>query len=673
MTTFICNHGSPFAFTQHRKTPFIPNTFSPHTLFILQMSTRLFALIVGIDSYQSGSVWNLESCVQDAKNMYRWLTHDLCVPKDQICLLLDRKATKAAVEDNFVSHLINNPAIRRGDAILFYFAGHGSSMAAPKNWMEGDIRVVDSAPVEVLCTYDYQTKVPTGSRRIPGISDRSMNALLSSLYEAKGDNITVILDCCFTPRQTKEMIRHRRHLRWTPTKKLDSNDLIDGLWPGARGRKFNRSNCFYQTGSPSHVLIAACRSGEGAAEGKDGGRLTSALLEVFTTFPVHRLTNTQLVTQLAAMVYNNQVPLCAGRNRDRLLFNGVPFIADARYIPVRQETLDGKDEKLLRIEAGSVHGIIPGSEFSLHLHNVRGSPNAALTNVKVVSVHPTASYCSVPTSSFIPRHAWARMLKWNNRPSFRVHLQKTCSAFLRSWKLWRKIPSTSKPGASSSSTMIITHHDAPLLRNQPVVKLGRATNVLGLLDNAARFHLHLQRHNPDNPFRNLVTMELFKLDPGSHKRIGSNLLIGDDVNIEYEKNALYSVVVHNKSDVPLWPSLAYLDPNCYGITMLYHPDPQGPVPLPISGCLELGTGKFGSKALSFNLGPEKDMKSGFLKLFVTSLPTPMGILEQGPSPSLLGSAIAEMDSSYWKLGRPRMPNADLWDAFRVSVNVKRMA
>lgn len=81
-------------------------------------SARVFALLIGINAYKSGGIWNLESCVDDANRMRRWLRHDLHVARENICMLTDSKATKANIEEKFTSHLINNPRIQRGDAII---------------------------------------------------------------------------------------------------------------------------------------------------------------------------------------------------------------------------------------------------------------------------------------------------------------------------------------------------------------------------------------------------------------------------------------------------------------------------------------------------------------------------------------------------------------------------
>ncbi|EGO00098.1 hypothetical protein SERLA73DRAFT_88957, partial [Serpula lacrymans var. lacrymans S7.3] len=152
------------------------------------MAARAFALIIGIDDYKSGSIWNLQSCCDDAIRVKQWLIQELLVPKPHISTLLNNDATKRRIEDVFMAHFVNNPDIQRGDAMIIYFAGHGSSVPRPRDWGEGKF-----ASVQVLCPYDHDTRGPEG--RVAGISDRSLNAMLAELCKVKGDNITLILDC----------------------------------------------------------------------------------------------------------------------------------------------------------------------------------------------------------------------------------------------------------------------------------------------------------------------------------------------------------------------------------------------------------------------------------------------------------------------------------------------
>lgn len=90
------------------------------------MASRVFALIIGIDTYISHKITNLSACVSDALRIRKWLVDDLDIPAENTCLLLNDKATKQSIEDAFMTHLVSNAQIERGDAILVYFAGHGS-------------------------------------------------------------------------------------------------------------------------------------------------------------------------------------------------------------------------------------------------------------------------------------------------------------------------------------------------------------------------------------------------------------------------------------------------------------------------------------------------------------------------------------------------------------------
>jgi uncharacterized caspase-like protein len=156
--------------------------------------SNVFALLVGIDTYKSGSIWNLNSCASDVSAFKRYLTNTLSVPRTHIRTLLDGAATLRHIEDVFVSHLVNNPQIQHGDTLIVYFAGHGSRVSTPAGWSEEG-----SPNTDVLCTYDFDTVDEKGDGRVAGLSNRSMHALLRELAESKGDNITLVLDCSFSP------------------------------------------------------------------------------------------------------------------------------------------------------------------------------------------------------------------------------------------------------------------------------------------------------------------------------------------------------------------------------------------------------------------------------------------------------------------------------------------
>jgi hypothetical protein len=606
------------------------------------MASRVFAVLIGIDDYKSGRIWNLEACAHDAQRMKQWLMQDLQVPKENIALLLNQEATKRRIEDTFMSHLVNNPAIAKGDALIVYFAGHGSTMRAPPDWCEGKL-----GSVQVLCPYDHDTKGPEG--RIAGISDRSLFAMLAELSLVKGDNITLILDCCFLKAQLGSSTRDRRFIRYTPTSKAAPEDLFLGLWRGAVGRRFKGEFGFFQDDCQSHVLLAACRPGEKALEWKEGGKFTSELLTMKDALPLHQMKSSDLSEHLAkGLTHIQQHPVCVGQRKNRVFLNGVPFVADASLVPVNGE----KDR--LRLEMGAMHGVVEGTEFSVHEHNRFGSINPSLDSFRVYEVYPTWSLARRKSMSKPGgRGSWARITRWNSRTPFRVYVKKTCSSLLG--RLFGRSKNSEaeldgipvKEGlnivqveTSAKADMSVGVHTRDVrVQNldrlvpptaHPLIRIEKDRSRSGvILSEAARFHMHLHRTNPAKPFHESLGMEIFRVDPHTQRRVGPNLLVDGTAAISHSEGARYAVVLHNHSDTDLWPYLAYMDSNGVDIQLLYHPQPSYPMPpLRKRSYLDIGCTGSGIPPLNFPFPDHQQQESAFLKLFVSTSYTSMGLLEQ---------------------------------------------
>ena len=140
----------------------------------------IFALVIGINNYQDGSAPTLRGCVNDSNTVFAYLKDTLHVPETNIVLLHNEQATREKILSTFESHFINNPAITRGDAIIFYFAGHGSRQRAPVDWHSED------NSVETICPYDVT--------KASGIPDYTLSHLLRQLAFHKGNNIVRALD-----------------------------------------------------------------------------------------------------------------------------------------------------------------------------------------------------------------------------------------------------------------------------------------------------------------------------------------------------------------------------------------------------------------------------------------------------------------------------------------------
>jgi hypothetical protein len=143
----------------------------------------MFALVIGIDHYQEGGPPTLRGCVYDSNQMFDHLKDTLHVPEINIKHLTNEQATRKNILDTFETHFINNSAIIPGDAIIFYFAGHGSRQGAPKGWYSEDMKV------ETICPYDFATAF--------GIPDYTFTHLLRQLAFYKGNNIVGALAIYF--------------------------------------------------------------------------------------------------------------------------------------------------------------------------------------------------------------------------------------------------------------------------------------------------------------------------------------------------------------------------------------------------------------------------------------------------------------------------------------------
>lgn len=612
------------------------------------MYTRVFALVVGIDNYKSRNIWNLHSCVEDAKRVKRWLIDGLNTPEDQICVLIDSQATKQKIEDSLMEHLVNNASIQKNDAIIIYFAGHGSSLVAPRDWFQD---ADNTAEVQVICPYDHDTNTTQG--RIAGISERSLHALIDDLSSTKGNNVTLILDCCFSPSPIPRNFLDRRITRWTRTTRAVPDDLYRGLWTSARGKPHTSHFGFFNPRLTTHVLLAACSLGNKATEGKGGGKFTTSLIRGMTELPLHCTSYAHLIEYIRQTTPDSRRFVCSGQHQDRIVFNEIPFVIDKRFSFATLES----DTNQLKVEVGAIHGIVEGSELSICLHNYLCSQNPPIACAVVYELHPTWCYVRIKSqTSKVPTICWAKVSKWNNHP-LHVNLKSTLTSFIRIWKLRRAISTKvgglpSKGGfnvlrvgrgAQADISLTLGQYSVSVVQHQSLFseKHRRAVKIekkdgFEVIDDAAHFNLHLFRKNPECPLQNLIKMELFRLNPLSWTKVDSNILDNGTAILPYERGAIYQIILQNMSQIDLWPYLAYMDPNHYSINTLYHPDLSlDKPPLPRHRFLEIGSGKPGSEALSFTLGDHDHLDSGYLKLFLSSTPVVMNLLEQASSPSSL--------------------------------------
>ncbi len=232
--------------------------------------------------------------------MKDYLEEDLKVPRARIQLLLGGYNTPSHYHllpsrnniTNVLCSLIKNPEIRKGDNIVIFYAGHGSSYACLNHHSIGGNSIVsgvrDSAarypekterfegidifcPTEALCPIDRNTRDSNG-HIIPDISDREFNTILHEIARAKGKHITVIIDSCHSAGITRvpDQIRNAPPLANSP-------DYM--MHVGMENLKYisTRISIMDKRWTPdmsSHVVLTACKDFQFCRGVRYGGEIS---------------------------------------------------------------------------------------------------------------------------------------------------------------------------------------------------------------------------------------------------------------------------------------------------------------------------------------------------------------------------------------------------------------
>ena len=144
---------------------------------------RLFALLIGINSYADKTLSPLRGAINDVNDFKKYLKTKLRIPCDQIITLTEDQATRSAIIQSF-KKLATDGRIENGDAILIYYAGHGAQLDPPQNHEAGGA----DSKIQAIIPYDCGC-ADTENKLIPPIFDYTLEKLLSYIAQKKGDNI----------------------------------------------------------------------------------------------------------------------------------------------------------------------------------------------------------------------------------------------------------------------------------------------------------------------------------------------------------------------------------------------------------------------------------------------------------------------------------------------------
>ncbi|PPQ96601.1 hypothetical protein CVT26_010745 [Gymnopilus dilepis] len=319
----------------------------------VSLGSRLFALIIGINNYKAGTFPNLRGATGDADAFISYLKESLRVPEKQIKVLLNENATRMEIVDGFAA-LAADSSIQEGDPIVIFFAGHGA---------EQEVAGLNGRKIQVIVPHDFSRE---SGKEVEPIRDLELQRMIGQIAVKKGDNITVILDCCHSASGTREL----RDSSLTIVRSIE----IDEPFDAARDADLQEDKIKVEASQAldltppaipalqSHMLISACSASEQAKETSGRGNFSVALiklLQLYSPDKLDLLKYSEILTHMDRI--SGQNPQCEGNNQHRPLFHSqIPISPERRF----QVALNSSERPT--IKAGAANGITPGAEFAIY-------------------------------------------------------------------------------------------------------------------------------------------------------------------------------------------------------------------------------------------------------------------------------------------------------------------
>jgi uncharacterized caspase-like protein len=250
---------------------------------------RRLALVVGVGKYKSKDIQQLTGPANDVRAFSKALVDIYGFPRENICTLLDEKATVAGFESAWQKALVDRA--QAGDVAVFYFSGHGSQ-ADDENGDE------PSGMDQTLVFHDSRTG------KVDDELDDRINQLLEQLH-TKTPNVVVVSDSCNSGSVTRAAGVGGAIARLAPPRKLGKP---------ASGFQAGVGKSWVPASLPGLVALTAAADGTSALEIGGHGVFTEALLQVLGQ-PSASLTYAQVARQVVGLVAarSPQLPYFQGK------------------------------------------------------------------------------------------------------------------------------------------------------------------------------------------------------------------------------------------------------------------------------------------------------------------------------------------------------------------------
>ncbi|KAK0223701.1 caspase domain-containing protein [Armillaria fumosa] len=671
--------------TERPSTP--PPTDKPTT-----RGHQTFALTIGINTYKSETLKSeeLQGAVNDANKLDEYLCKDLGTPKENIISLRNEEATRSAIINGFRSLECNPNIVKDMAAVIIYYAGHGAVAQKPVEWKDWE---TPDDRIEMLCPFDIGSR-DDNDKVVDGIPDRTISQLLLDLSTAKGNNITMILDCCHAAGINRGGgVGGSINLEEGRTVEVRARTFrnVQNLSHACDEDIYSRESSLSGSLLDSHVLLAACRRSQTASEVNGNGIFTDALLRCMRDKPlVGVLTYASLLHRLD--MPDIQTPHFDGKHIRRRLFDSWESPADSSMILCRRE------EDHLVLSAGSLQGITVDSTFGIYGTDL-SDPHYQLTTAVVNTVEPFFSYLH-PDKDFFTTYkdhpVWYARLDKASGSDLAIHcnnlgflhnlLTEDCEPRLTV----PAIVTESQPEADLCLTVkdSIVYFDRGDKNTIISVSMGfpsrfssgvdpkDTTRIRRVIDRYSRFNSHLTRPS-SLPISDYISIEMYELktDKGRLSPTGDSILPdSEEKPVEFvidpsSQEKCYGFTIRNMSTFALYAYLFYFDASTLEIEEWYSPDMgNGKKNNVVDTCLlpgstvTLGFGSGGMEPVKFLIPDGQEVDLCFFKIFVTTNAVDLGSISQlSPFTELIGR------------GAKRAPQAieDDWGSRTIPIVLRR--
>ena len=348
-------------------------------------TVRKLALLVGIDHYSDNVCGNhspykscLTGCATDVELQRELLTHRFGFEPNDILVLVNEDATRQAIEDAFLTHLVDQA--RPGDVVVFHFSGLGSQVALMDDATPDSPQIYNSlVPVDGV--------LPT--REHPVLNDFMEDSLMLLLRSLATEHIVTVLDVSYgAPEHLLDSGLRVRARVSLPQGRLSNDEIAlqTQLLQRVRGTRESIKKSQFPG-----LFLQAADSSQGAIEGQWNG-FSAGLLTCALTQQLWWLTaDTSLITGISLAgakveqaVGSQHQPVLTGKKSEK------PAVESHRFKPIQPISADGVVTKF-NVETASAQIFLGGL------------PAAVLENYGTTSIlHVVASNDDNPSLPMAP-------------------------------------------------------------------------------------------------------------------------------------------------------------------------------------------------------------------------------------------------------------------------------